>query len=145
MTNLREQEILKAVKKVQNKISLENYSIRSKFSKSRSMEWLEWIIKHTHLESNDDWFSFKNKIHIKIKRVLIQHILMVKYTNTLPVTTFSHKKHLSQRWLIPLSSLKNYTYAPLVCRCIRKSTRYLYIDSFSVFVAFIFSILIFFD
>lgn len=38
MTNLREQEILKAVKKAQNKISLENYSIRSKFSKSRSME-----------------------------------------------------------------------------------------------------------
>ena len=70
---------------------------------------------------------------------------MVKYTNTLPVTTFSHKKHLPQRCLIPLSPLKNYTYAPLVCPCIRKSIRYLYIVSFSVFVAFIFSFLIFFD
>ena len=38
MTNLREQEILKAVKKVKNKINLENYSIRSKFSKSRRMD-----------------------------------------------------------------------------------------------------------
>ena len=103
------------------------------------MVWLEWFIKHTHLESNDDWFSFKNKVHIKIKRVPIQHILMVKYTNTLPITSLSDKMHLLQLWLIPLSPLKNDTYTPLVCPFIRKSARYLYIVSFSVFVASIFS------